>query len=114
MSSPSDRRFQPPRFYGHPEQPEVERKEGAENIAMQAAERAQVAGVTSRAHVETGDPGEQLAAAATRLEANLVVTGSRRHGALTAAVVGSVSNALLKRSPVPVTIVRASAAHAAH
>ena len=92
--------------WGHPEQPEVERREGAENIALAAAERAELAGVASRAHVETGDPADALTAAATRFEADLIVAGSRGHGPLTAAILGSVSTDLLERSPIPVTIVR--------
>jgi len=42
----------------------------------------------------------------------LLVVGSRGHGPISGAVLGSVSHALVSRSPVPVTIVRHAAVHA--
>jgi len=85
---------------------EVEQPHGAEHIAEAAAQKARDAGVEATAHAPRGDVPDELAGAATRLGADLLVVGSRGHGPLAGAVLGSVSHALVSRSPVPLTIVR--------
>jgi nucleotide-binding universal stress UspA family protein len=50
-----------------------------------------------------------LADAASTLGADVLVVGSRGHGSISGALLGSVSHALVRRSPVPLTIVRHSA-----
>ena len=89
---------------------EVEEAHGAEHIADVAAQRARDAGVESTPHAAHGDIVDCIVAAATTLGADLLVVGSRGLGSLSGAVLGSVSHALIHRSPVPVTIVRHSAA----
>ena len=64
----------------------------------------------SMAHVERGDPAARIADLAERTSADLVVVGSRGHGTLAGAVLGSVSHSLLRHSSVPVTVVHAPAA----
>ena len=51
--------------------------------------------------------------AQTDTSADLLVVGSRGMGSLSGAMLGSVSHALVRKSPVPVTIVRHAAVHAA-
>ena len=53
-----------------------------------------------------GDPAERLAEYATFTNCDLVVVGSRHLGALKSALLGSVSSGLLKRSNVPVLVLR--------
>jgi nucleotide-binding universal stress UspA family protein len=89
---------------------EVEESEGAEHIAGREAQRARDAGVAATPHAGRGDVVDCIADTATKLGADLLVVGSRGLGSLSGAVLGSVSHALVRRSPVPVTIVR----HAAH
>ena len=91
---------------GGPAITEVEEIHGAEQIAEAAALRAREAGVEATAHDTQGDVVIAIADAATALGADLVVVGSRGMGTLSGAVLGSVSHALVRRSPVPVTIVR--------
>jgi len=55
-------------------------------------------------------PAHSLLAQATR--AQLVVVGSRGHGQFVGMILGSVSNALLHRSPCPVAVVRPETAPA--
>jgi|1186.fasta_scaffold71838_2 nucleotide-binding universal stress UspA family protein len=92
---------------------EVEQDEGATHISEDAAGKARAAGVEAKAHVAHGDVVASIAEAATLFGVDLLVVGSRGHGPLTGAVLGSVSHALVQQSPVPVTIVRHAAVHAA-
>lgn len=87
--------------------PEVDAPLGPENIALAAAETAEQAGVASRAHVEHGDPAKVIARVSSEHRADLIVAGSRGHGPITGALLGSVSQGVLQRARVPVTIVRA-------
>ena len=91
---------------------EVEEYDGPEHIAEAAALRAREAGVSATPHTAHGDVVASISEAAKSLGAELLVVGSRGHGPLSGAVLGSVSHALVSRSPVPVTIVRQVAAHA--
>jgi nucleotide-binding universal stress UspA family protein len=91
---------------------EVEELDGPEHIADAAAARAREAGITATPHAAHGDVVNSIASAATSLGADLLVVGSRGHGPISGAVLGSVSHALVSRSPVPVTIVRHAAVHA--
>jgi nucleotide-binding universal stress UspA family protein len=91
---------------------EVEELDGPEHIAEAAALRAREAGIVATPHAGHGDVVGCIADAATKMGADLLVVGSRGHGALSGAVLGSVSHALVSRSPVPVTIVRQAAVHA--
>lgn len=92
---------------------EVEEVHGAEHIAEAAVARAREAGVDATAHVAQGDIVGSIAEASRTLGADLLVVGSRGMGALSGAVLGSVSHALVHRSPVPVTVVRHAAVPAA-
>ena len=85
---------------------EVEEFHGPEHIADAAVQVARDAGVGATPHVAHGDVVDCIADAATTLGADLLVVGSRGMGALSGAVMGSVSHSLVRKSPVPVTIVR--------
>jgi nucleotide-binding universal stress UspA family protein len=75
--------------------------------AIDAAEaEARRVGVTYESDVLEGDAAERIAQAARGWSADLVVVGSRGHGSVASAVIGSVSRALLTRSPAPVMVVR--------
>jgi nucleotide-binding universal stress UspA family protein len=91
---------------------EVEHTHGPEHIAEAAAQRARDAGVEADAHDARGDVVTCITEAASELGADMLVVGSRGYGPLSGAVLGSVSHALARRSPVPVTIVRHAAVHA--
>jgi nucleotide-binding universal stress UspA family protein len=84
---------------------EIEEPGGAERIAARAAEKAGAAGVRAHPHAGRGEPVDVIAAAAETLHADMIAVGSRGHGALAGALIGSISHALIKRSHVPVTVV---------
>jgi nucleotide-binding universal stress UspA family protein len=74
-----------------------------------AEAEARRVGVDYESDLLEGDPAERIAQAARGWSADLVVVGSRGHGTVASAVIGSVSRALLTRSPAPVMVVRTSA-----
>ena len=71
------------------------------------------AGIAYECEVTTGDAAHSLVDIIERFGCDAVVMASHGSGALTAALVGSVSQGLLHASPVPVMVVRAGTAAAA-
>jgi nucleotide-binding universal stress UspA family protein len=67
------------------------------------AERAEVA---YESEILEGDPAECIVTAAQSWAADLVVVGSRGHGAVASALIGSVSRGVVTHSPAPVMVVR--------
>ena len=80
---------------------EVEELHGPEHIADAAAQVARAAGVEATPHAAHGDVVDCIASAATTVGADLLVVGSRGLGPISSAVLGSVSHALVRKSPVP-------------
>lgn len=91
-----------------PDAPTLERvAEGAGRHALEPAEALiKVTGTPYVSEVVTGDPAQALVEAAERHDCEAVVMGARGVGALRSAVMGSVSQSLLHRLSLPVTIVR--------
>jgi nucleotide-binding universal stress UspA family protein len=106
----------PPRAVGRggggPAVLEVEEQGGAQHIAEAAVSSAAAKGVTATAHTAHGDVVDCIVDMSKMLNADLLVVGSRGHGVIAGALLGSVSHALVKRSAVPVTIVRHATSHA--
>lgn len=73
------------------------------NAAAQAVKRA---GVTVTTVVRHGDAAEQIVAATTDLECDLVAMAPQAHWGVREQLLGSVTEQVLHRSPVPVAIVR--------
>jgi nucleotide-binding universal stress UspA family protein len=80
--------------------------EHAREILDRAEEEAQRVGVRYESDILEGDAAESIGRAARSHAADLVVVGSRGHGALASALIGSVSRKLLTASPVSVMVVR--------
>ncbi len=90
----------------------VEEVGGARRIADASATRARQAGVEATSDVAHGDVVTSIVDAAEALSADLLVVGSRGHSLSEGpAVLGSVSQALVRNSPVPVTVVRQATRH---
>lgn len=71
-----------------------------------ALELADEAGVPSRAKLLHGDPVDEIVAYADSADSDLIVVGSRGHGAIASAVLGSVSRGVLREARRPVLVVR--------
>jgi nucleotide-binding universal stress UspA family protein len=74
-----------------------------------AATLASEQGVVSTTALLRGETVEELVAYAAAREVDLIVVGTRGHGAVTGALLGSVSQGLLREARCPVAIVRAAA-----
>ncbi|MBS0446942.1 MAG: universal stress protein [Proteobacteria bacterium] len=79
---------------------------GAHALQAGAALLAE-AGIACESEVATGDPSHMLVDILERYQCDAVIMSARGAGTLRAALMGSVSEALLHASPVPVTIVKA-------
>jgi nucleotide-binding universal stress UspA family protein len=75
-----------------------------------ARARAEEAGVTAYTRLLRGDPTDEIVAYADTVDADLIVVGSRGHGAVTSALLGSVSRGILREARRPVLVVRGAAA----
>jgi nucleotide-binding universal stress UspA family protein len=71
-----------------------------------AAALAEERGVRATTKLLAGDAADEIVAYADSVAADVIVVGSRGHGALASALIGSVSRAVLRESKRPVVIVR--------
>jgi nucleotide-binding universal stress UspA family protein len=72
----------------------------------EAAQLAAEHGVQSTFEMLTGDPADEIVAYADSIDADLVIIGSRRRGALAGALLGSVSRDVVRESRRPVLVVK--------
>jgi nucleotide-binding universal stress UspA family protein len=81
--------------------------EHQDRVALrEAAEIAAKKGVTAKTELLVGFPADEIVAFADNIDADLIVVGSRGHGAIASALLGSVSRAVLHNSRRPVLVVR--------
>jgi nucleotide-binding universal stress UspA family protein len=77
---------------------------------VEAAETAEAQGVHASTKLLVGDIVDEIVAYADTQDVDMIVVGSRGHGALASALLGSVSRGVLSESKRPVMVVRASTA----
>jgi nucleotide-binding universal stress UspA family protein len=77
-----------------------------EQLLDDAAEVADRADVPASVKLLRGNTVDEIVAHADSMNADLIVVGSRGHGAITSALLGSVSRGVLAESRRPVMIVR--------
>jgi nucleotide-binding universal stress UspA family protein len=71
---------------------------------------ARAAGVDATSRLVAGEPAAEICRAAAETRADLVIMGSRGHGRLATAVLGSVASRVIAHAPCPVMVVPARAA----
>src|SRR6266516_2278368 len=72
----------------------------------EALEIAEEKGIVVETELLQGNPAEEIVTYADTIDADLIVVGSRGHGAVASALIGSVSRGVLHESRRPVLIVR--------
>ena len=80
--------------------------EAGEHLLAPARALLEAAGVAYETDIGLGDPAHTLVDMAERNGADMVVIGAKGHGALSSALLGSVSQEVARASTVPVTIVK--------
>jgi nucleotide-binding universal stress UspA family protein len=80
-----------------------------EEAVVAVAERARETGVATAAAVREGEPAETILAYVADVDAGHVVMATRGKRGVDRYVLGSVTEAVVRRSPVPVTTVRTDA-----
>lgn len=82
------------------------RREAKEVLEQQAKRIAESGGTVKETHLREGRADEEIVEVAVEIGAGLIVMGSRGHGRLKRALLGSVSDAVVRHAHCPVTIVR--------
>jgi nucleotide-binding universal stress UspA family protein len=95
-----------PTAFGRAEEWFESAKEGAEEMFESVRERAEEAGVTVETSVEVGRPSRVVVEEAEAEDIDQVVMGSHGREGVSRILLGSVAEAVVRRSPVPVTVVR--------
>src|ERR671915_920156 len=82
------------------------RREAKEMLEQQAKRIEESGGIVNETHLREGRADEEIVELAEEIGAGLIVMGSRGHGRLRRALLGSVSDAVVRHAHCPVTIVR--------
>jgi nucleotide-binding universal stress UspA family protein len=81
------------------------REEGEKALAS-ALKIAADADIPCERHISVGRPGELAAEFAERVEAAMIVMGTRGHTGIAGVLLGSVAQDVIARSPIPVCLVK--------
>ncbi len=97
-----------PTYFAYTEEEPAELRRNSERLLEGQAESIRAAGgVVAETHLRLGRPAEQIIALSEDLGVGVVVVGSRGQSALRRAVLGSVSENVVRYAHCPVFVVRA-------
>jgi len=80
-------------------------RDAISEILAQAKAHAAEVGVEAETHLVGGDPAVEICRLAKARHADMIVMGSRGHGPLAAALLGSVAAHVVQHAPCPVMVV---------
>ena len=83
-----------------------QRRQAQEVLNQQVKSIEESGGAVNETHLREGLAEEEIVELADEIRAGLIVMGSRGHGRLMRALMGSVSDAVVRHAHCPVTIVR--------
>ncbi len=89
------------------------KQEGRRKLDEYVRRIQEAGGSVAGAHFRLGKPDEQIVRLAEELGAGHIVLGSRGHGGVRRALLGSVSDSVVRHAPCPVTVVRPARTSAA-
>jgi nucleotide-binding universal stress UspA family protein len=81
-------------------------REAREVLDEQVKRIEEAGGTVKEAHLRLGRADEEIVDLAQSLGVGLIVMGSRGRGRIRRALMGSISNSVVRHAPCPVTIVR--------
>jgi YjbE family integral membrane protein len=81
-------------------------QEQSEQAFVPVRQVLDAAGLGHQDHTRVGEPGPTVAETARELDCDMIVMGSRGHGASTSALLGSVAQSTVEHATVPVLLVR--------
>jgi nucleotide-binding universal stress UspA family protein len=94
-------------FYAYTEEEPAELRDNAQRLLDEEVERLRAeGGRIAEAHLRLGRPAEQIVTLSEELGVGIIVVGSRGLGALRRAVLGSVSESVVRHAHCPVFVVR--------
>jgi nucleotide-binding universal stress UspA family protein len=97
-----------PMLFAYTEEEPAELRHNAQRLLEEQTERIQAAGGTvARAHLRFGRPAEEIVNLSEELDTGIIVIGSRGLGTLKRALLGSVSDSVVRHAHCPVFVVRA-------
>jgi nucleotide-binding universal stress UspA family protein len=87
--------------------PEARMEEVEEELLDRLAEPIKASGgEVTQAHLRLGRPDREIVSLAEEINAGLIVMGSRGHGGIRRALLGSVSDSVIRHAHCPVLVVR--------
>ncbi len=89
-------------------------REARERLDEQVRRVEEAGGTIKEAHLRLGRADEEIADLAHSLDAGLIVMGSRGRGRIRRALMGSVSDSVVRHAHCPVLVVRPRKGQAAH
>ena len=83
-----------------------QRRQAQEVLDQQVKKIEESGGTVNEKHIREGRDDEEIVILAQEIGAGLIVLGSRGHGRIRRALMGSVSDSVVRHAHCPVTIVR--------